>query len=193
MAEDPDIIYKEYLEFHLHEHPKELRSTVIDKVNALEGDVDSVFLAYGICQSLEGVINELRVPTATLKEDDCIGVLLTTDGYEEERKNCTGTFYATPYFAQYKGLRWFKEELCRRMPNYEELGIDFDWYMDRLFDGYSRCLLIDTGVGDQALCEHSSKEFADYLNLEHQSRTGTLERLEDGLLRAKSIAYSSPI
>jgi hypothetical protein len=184
---DQDIVHKEYLEFHLHEYPQELRTAVVEKVNGLEGKVDAVFLAYGICQSLKGVVEELRVPTATLDEDDCIGVLLTTEGYERERKACVGTFYAIPYFAS-KGLGWFEGELRKKMPNYEEVGLDFRWYMEQLFDGYSRCLLIDTGAGDLGTCQALSREFADYLGLDHESRIGTLERLRDGLDRARSLA-----
>lgn len=184
---DPDIVHKEYLEFRLHEHPPELRAAVIGKVNDLEGKVDAVFLAYGICQSLGDVTDELRVPTATLEEDDCVGALLTTEGYASERRACTGTFYAIPYFAS-KGLAWFEDELNKKMPNHEELGLDFRWYMDQLFDGYSRCLQIDTGAGDLEVCETTSREFADYLGLRHESRSGTLERLRDGLARARSLA-----
>ena len=184
---DRDIVHKEYLEFHLHEHPLELRAAVIGKVNDLEGKADAVFLAYGICQSLRDVIDELRVPTATLEEDDCVGVLLTAEGYANERKACTGTFYAIPYFAS-KGLAWFEDDLREKMPDHEELGLGFRWYMDQLFDGYSRCLLIDTGAGDLEVCEATSREFADYLGLKHESRSGTLERLRDGLARARSLA-----
>lgn len=184
---DRDIVHKEYLEFHLHEYPQELRATVIEKVNSLEGKVDSVFLVYGICQSLKGVIDEMRVPVATLEEDDCVGVFLTSEGYANERKACTGTFYAIPYFAS-RGLSWFESELSKKMPNYEEVGLDFRWYMDQLFNGYSRCLLVDTGAGDQDVCESSTREFADYLGLQLDRRRGTLERLRDGLDRARSLA-----
>ena len=184
---DPDIVYKEYLEFRLHEYPQELRATVIEKVNGLEGKVDAVFLAYGICQSLKDVVGELLVPTATLEEDDCIGAFLTTEGYANERKICTGTFYAIPYFSM-KGLGWFEEELRKKMPNYEELGLDFRWYMDQLFNGYSRCLLIDTGAGDLEACEATSREFSDYLGLRLESRSGTLERLREGIARAKALS-----
>lgn len=184
---DEDIVHKEYLEFRLHLYPQDLRASVIDKVNGLEGKADAVFLCYGICQSLKDVIDDLRVPTATLEEDDCVGAFLTTEGYASERKTCTGTFYAIPYFAQ-RGLGWFEEELREKMPNYEELGLDFRWYMDQLFNGYSRCLLIDTGAGDREDCEAASREFAEYLDLRLERRSGTLERLRDGLARARSLA-----
>ena len=185
---DGDIVHKEYLEFHLHERPQELRSTIVDKVNGLKEKVDSVFLGYGIRQSLKGVLDELVLPAATLDEDDCVGVFLTTEGYAAERKKCTGTFYAIPYFSQHLGMDWFKRELEKKMPNHEELGVDFRWYMEQLFSGYSRCLLIDTGAGDPVMCEERSREFSDYLGLRLERTNGTLERLRDGLLRSKALA-----
>ena len=41
-----NIVYKEYLEFRLHMFPDELKRTVIEKVNAIEGKVDAVLLGY---------------------------------------------------------------------------------------------------------------------------------------------------
>jgi len=169
---DGDIVHKEYLEFRLHEFPQELRTAIVDKVNSLQGKVDAVFLGYGICQSLKEVVNDLKVPTVTLAEDDCVGVFLTSQGYEDERKKCTGTFFAIPYFAE-QGLGWFESELYKRMPDHEELGVDFRWYMDKLFDGYSRCLTVETGVGDREELERKTDEFAEYLNLRRDYRDGT--------------------
>src|SRR5512136_2282076 len=96
----PEVTYKEYLEFGLHICTQELKKTVIEKVNALEGKVDSVFLGYGYCQSLKGITEQLRVPTAMLETDDCIGVLLTPSEYEREKKTCTGTWFNSPFWAE---------------------------------------------------------------------------------------------
>ncbi len=83
LGDDPDIIYKEYVEFGLHEYPKELRAALIEKVNSWEGRADVVLLGYGICQSLKDIENELKVPTIKLPADDCIGVLLTPEEYDQ--------------------------------------------------------------------------------------------------------------
>jgi hypothetical protein len=48
---DPDITFKEYLEFGLHSYPQDLRKEVVDHVNKLRGEVDAVFLGYGTCNS----------------------------------------------------------------------------------------------------------------------------------------------
>ncbi len=187
---DSDIVFREYLEFRLHEYPEDLKKAVVDKVNSLAGKVDAVFLGYGICQSLKGITERIRVPTVMMEEDDCVGVLLTSNEYAKERKICAGTFFATPAFAE-MGVEWFEKEMRKKMPNYEELGIDAMWFMERLFEGYSRTLFIDTGVGDVERYEALSKKFAEQLHLRHESRKGTLSILSAGLARTKALACTS--
>lgn len=184
---DPDIAYKEYVEFGLHEYPEELKKKVIEKVNALEGKVDAVLLGYGICNSLRDVTKELRVPTVRLEGDDCIGVLITPEEYERERKHCAGTLYHTPYFAK-MGREWFERDMRKKMPNYEELGIDLDWFLEKLFEGYSRVLFIDDGLGGTEGYKQMSRQFAQELRLRHESRDGTFIMLVDGLAKTKALA-----
>ena len=186
---DPDIVYKEYLEFGLHTYPEVLRSTVVEKVNALEGRVDALFLGYGICNSLRNVTENVRVPTIHLEVDDCIGFLLTPKEYERERKKCAGTLYHTPYFAEMSN-EIFEKSFRKELPNYEELGIDLEWYLDKLFDGYSRVLFIDDGLGDRERLETLSRQWALGRNLFHESRCGTLSLLKEGLARTKLLAMT---
>ncbi|WP_019176299.1 DUF1638 domain-containing protein [Methanomassiliicoccus luminyensis] len=168
---DPDIVHKEYLEFGLHAYPEELKKEVIDKVNSLEGKVDAVLLGYGVCNSLKDVTSQMKVPTVRLQADDCIGVLITPEEYDRERRCCAGTWYCTPYFAN-MNRDWFLRDLREKLPNYEELGIDIDWYMDKLFDGYARVLFVDDGLGDVDAAVAKAKEFAEQLNLLYESRNG---------------------
>jgi hypothetical protein len=187
VKDDPDIVHKEYLEFGLHEYPEELKKVVIEKVNALEGKVDAVLLGYGICNSLKDVTKDLKVPTIQLVGDDCIGVLITPDEYEKERKKCAGTMYHTPYFAL-MGREWFEKKMRVQMPNYEELGIDLDWYLSKMFDGYSRVLFIDDHLEDVDKYLALSRQFAIELKLRHECRSGTMELLQQGLTSTKELA-----
>jgi len=187
--DDPDIAYKEYLEFGLHEYPEELKKKVVEKVNSLEGRVDAVLLGYGICNSLKGIINQMKVPTVQLEGDDCISVLLTPAEHERERKICAGTVYHTPYFAK-MNREWTEKKLRSEMPNYEELGVDVDWYLATLFGGYSRVLFIDDGLRDIESFKALSKQFATELKLRYESRMGTLSCLIDGLEKTKELARS---
>ncbi|MDW5563140.1 MAG: DUF1638 domain-containing protein [Methanomassiliicoccus sp.] len=184
---DEDIVYKEYLEFGLHEYPEDLKRVVIDKVNSLEGKVDAVLLGYGICNSLKDVVAEMRVPTVQLVGDDCIGVLITPEEYARERKICAGTMYHTPYFSK-MGREWFERKLSEQMPNYREVGLDLDWYLRTMFDGYQRVLFIDDGLGNMEEFETMSRRFAADLHLRYERRCGTLELLAQGLARTKELA-----
>jgi hypothetical protein len=189
---DEDIAHKEYLEFGLHEYPEELKKAVVDKVNSLEGKVDAVFLGYGICQSLKDITKKMRVPTVQLKEDDCIGALITSEEYERERKVCAGTMFHTPAFCE-MGEAWFEKDMQKKMTEeqlkeFHEQGYDTMWFLRTLFNGYSRTLFIDTGVGDREHYLALSREFAAKLDMRHESRDGTLEVIKDALRRTKELA-----
>jgi hypothetical protein len=188
--DDPDIAYKEYLEFGLHEWPDNLKKTVIDKVNSLEGRVDAVLLGYGICNSLRDITEQLKVPTIQLVGDDCIGVLITPAEYDRERKICAGTLYHTPYFAK-MNREWFERKMRDQMPNYEELGIDVDWFLEKMFDGYSRVLFIDDGLDEIERFKAMSEKFATERNLRFECRMGTFSCLTDGLSRVKELARTA--
>jgi len=186
---DPDITFKEYLEFGLHSYPQDLKREVIAHVNGLRGQVDAVFLGYGICNSLKDVIEELDVPTVTIEADDCVGALLTSDEYAREKKICAGTMFAIPFVSD-MGIEFFQKELDSKMPNHEELGVDVQWFLDILFDGYSRLLFIDTGIGDRDHYEQKSMDFAEALKLRYEARYGTLDVLKDCLEDTKILARS---
>ena len=191
-GKDDDVAFKEYLEFGLHEYPEELKRVVVEKVNSLKGRVDAVFLGYGICQSLKGITSMMEVPTVMLAEDDCVGVLITSEEYEKERKKCAGTWYATPFFCE-MGESWFDKKLNKELGEeqakaLEAQGYDTMWFLHQLFDGYSRALFIDTRVGDREYFESLSKRFAAKLNLKHECREGTLDVLREGLRRTRELA-----
>ncbi|MBM5805640.1 MAG: DUF1638 domain-containing protein [Candidatus Verstraetearchaeota archaeon] len=187
---DPDIVYREYLEFALHLNSANLREKVSEKVNALKGKVDAVFLGYGICQSLTGITSQLQVPTAMLQVDDCIGAFLTPPEYEREKKICTGTWFMSPGWAE---LGWdgVVKELRLDLDRLKARGYDSAYFMRKLFSGYSRCLFIDTGVPDRERYEALSKGFAQRLNLRHDCRSCTLVLLENALREAKGLAERS--
>lgn len=187
---DPDIVHKEYLEFGLHSYPQDLKRAVVEHVNALQGKVDAVFLGFGTCNSLKDVRRELVVPTVTIEADDCVGALLTNEEYAREKKVCAGTLFAIPFVSE-MGTEYFEKEFYSKMPNYQELGVDAQWYLDMLFGGYSRVLLVDTGVGAREDLRSRSRDLADRLRLRYEERQGTLQGLRDCLQRTKTLAGRS--
>lgn len=185
VGNDPDIVHKEYLEFALHVDSAKLKSTVIERVNSLEGKVDAVFLGYAICQSLKGVKEELRVPTVMLDADDCIGALLSPLRYAEEKRKVTGTWFNTSGWAE-MGLKGVIKEL--RLDSAIAQGYEPMYFVKILFEGYSRCLYIDTGVAEGEHFQGLSEEFSQQLGLRHECTSCGLEALIKAWEDTKALA-----
>jgi len=186
--DDPEIVHREYLEFALHVDSEVLKAKVQERVNALKGQVDAVFLGYAICQSLRDVTKLLEVPTAMLEADDCIGALLTPEGYEGEKRKCTGTWFSTPGWAEL-GIQGVIKEL--HLDSLADQGYDPMYFMKMLFDGYSRCLYIYTGVEDEGPYALKSEDFAMQLSLRHDCRSCDMRLLKKALEQAKQLARNA--
>ena len=187
IKDDPDFVHKEYVEFALHAYPDEMRSKLIEKVNALKGKVDVVLLGYAVCQSLGDFPKAVDVPTVMFDGDDCICVLLGAKEYTREKKVCAGTWFSSPGWAR-EGM----EGMIKEMHLDSVEGVDPMVFMDMLFDSYERCLYIDTGVKDECDCNYleRSKEFACRLKLRHDERRCDLTALENLIRKAKELAKS---
>jgi hypothetical protein len=186
-ASDPDIVYKEFLEFALHVNAEEMRQTVLGKVNALEGKVDAVFIGYAICQKLNGLPKETKVPAVMLDGDDCISVFLGPVEYAKEKAVCTGTWFSTPGWAE-MGMAAVIKEL--HLDSMVSEGYDPMYFVDIIFQSYGRCLFIDTGIGDSKRYEELSIKFAEQLKLPHSSRCADITRLAEGIRKTKQLASS---
>ena len=184
-AGDDDIVHREYLEFALHVYPAEMREKVIETVNNLEGKVDAVLIGYATCQSLDSLDKVVKVPSVMLEGDDCIGVLMGTRSYEEAKVDCIGTWFSSPGWAE-QGIEAVIKEL--HLDSLIDEGYSSEYFLDIIFDAYTRCLFIDTGVGDKDELLEKSLDFAEQLNLRHECTVGTLENLKTALHRVKQLA-----
>jgi hypothetical protein len=185
VGNDESIVHKEYIEFGLHTDPEKLKSTVIEKVNSLEGKVDAVFLGYATCQSLKGVNNDLKIPTVMLDADDCIGALLSPARYAEEKRKITGTWFNTSGWAE-MGLKGVIKEL--HLDSAIDQGYEPMYFVKILFQGYSRCLYIDTGVADPEHWQQLSEEFSIQIGLDHECTSCTLDGLKKAWDETKALA-----
>ena len=184
--DDKDFVHREYLEFALHEDPANMKRVILEKVNALDGKVDAVFLGYAVCQSLQGVTEELKVPTVMLPGADCIDVLLGTDEYNREKKICAGTWFSSPGWAK-EGINGLIKEF--HLDSVE--GYDPQYFLDMMFDSYERYLFINTGVGDEKFFLKQSKEFADSIKLRLETRTCGLGNIEECVAKVKKLAAAA--
>ena len=178
--DDPDFVYREYLEFALHENPEAMKRTIIEKVNSLKGCVDAVFLGYGTCQSLEGITNVLEVPTVMLSGADCIDALLGAQEYAAEKRICAGTWFSSPGWAE-QGINGLVKML--HLDSVE--GVDPSFFLDILFESYERCLFIDTGIGKRDYFEEKSQCVANELKLKHDCRECDLRYIQQTIIKTK--------
>lgn len=183
--DDPDFVHREYLEFALHIDSAVLKQKVMEKVDSLKGKVDAVLLGYAVCQSLKGVTKQLSVPTIMLESDDCIGVLITPEEYEREKRTCTGTWFSSPGWAEL-GFDGAVKELHLDVMKSE--GYDPMYFMKMLFEGYKRSLYIDTGTGEKEKYVALSKDFASKLNLRYDERESDMRELTKAIAHVKELA-----
>jgi len=187
IKDDPDFVHKEYVEFALHAYPDDMRVKLLEKVDALEGQVDVVILGYAVCQSLGGFTNAVKVPTVMFDGDDCICVFLGAKEYTNEKKICAGTWFSSPGWAR-EGLTGLVKEM--HLDCIE--GVDPMVFVDMLFESYERCLYIDTGVPDETgEYLRQSKEFAEKLRLRHDERCCELSAFKNLIKKAKDLANST--
>jgi hypothetical protein len=179
--DDPDFVYREYLEFALHEYPQDMKAKIIETVNATKGKVDGVLLGYAVCQSLSGGTDQLDVPTVMLPGADCIDALLGADEYAREKEICTGTWFSSPGWAEEGVNGLIKEFHLDSVEGYEP-----QFFLDMLFESYERCLFIDTGVGNTEYFEGKSEEVAKQLKLKHDCRKCDLGRIEGAIRELKA-------
>jgi len=186
IKDDPDFVHKDYVEFALHAYPDDMRLKLLEKVDALEGQVDVVILGYAVCQSLGGFTNAVKVPTVMFDGDDCICVFLGAKEYTNEKKICAGTWFSSPGWAR-EGLTGLVKEM--HLDCIE--GVDPMVFVDMLFESYERCLYIDTGVPDESgEYLRQSKEFAEKLRLRHDERCCELTAFNNLIKKAKDLANS---
>lgn len=174
-SDSQDVVVREYLDFGYHLDPPRMRQILAEKVNSLAGNVDLVFLGYAYCQSLKGLPSDLAVPTVMLEYEDCIACLLGPDKYANHKHRGQITWFYPSGWAKY-GLNGLIQLF--KLDSAHDQGYEPEYFLKLMFDGFSRCLFIDTKVGDIAASEINSRQFAKMLGLEHDRTAGTLRHLE---------------
>ncbi len=185
--DDQDIVYREYLEFGLHIDTEELEIKIRERLTAMEGKYDAVFLGYGHCQTLKGMPDKVKVPLVMLEYEDCIAAMLTEEEYHREKKSDGITWFYPAGWAKNgpDGLiKLFKLDIMIH-EGYEPI-----YFLRMMFDGFTRVLFIDTGVGNISESESRSNELACMLCMRHERRKGTLKAIEDAIQRTKELARS---
>lgn len=182
------VVSKEYVEFGLHLCPTELKDVIAEKLSRLDGKVDAIFLGYGTCQALKDVPHGTKTPTIMLDTEDCIAALLTPERYHQEKKNGGITWFYPSGWADY-GMDGITQLFHLDSVNDENYPPEF--FLRLLFDGFKRCLFIDTGMEGTVRCRANSELLASKLHLAHDEATGSLDIMKAAWEKTKEAAQTS--
>ena len=125
-----------------HAEPKEMRLQLIAALGGLAGEFDTVLVAMGFCGgSWESVYAPLRVVAP--RADDCITILLNTDGAPHENLKEPGHIYIRDTDTGRYSLEGLRESVCERYGREQGLAL-----FDKWFASYTHADIIDTGTYD---------------------------------------------
>lgn len=127
-----------------HAEPKEMRLRLIEALGGLAGEFDTVLVAMGFCGgSWESVRAPLRVVAP--RADDCITILLNTDGAPHENLKEPGHIYIRDTDTGRYSLEGLRESVCERYGREHGLAL-----FDKWFTNYTHADIIDTGTYDSS-------------------------------------------
>jgi hypothetical protein len=174
IADIPEVNHLEVMDWGLHVQPERLRNTLSDQIRLLQDRVDAVVLGYGRCQTMDKLPGEFSVPIFYPPAEDCIGVLLGQERYEKELVREPGTWFLTPGWTEL-GMEFVFHEL--QVQHMAEKGIDPLRIARRMLDGFTRALLIDSGLDDGIALDQKAEAIAAEFNLRLEKTEGTLASL----------------
>ena len=144
------ILETRFFEMGLHDRPDQLRATLQEELNSLEGrdDIAAVALAYGLCgrgtDGLQPARHRLVIPRA----HDCIALFMgSKEAHAEHQRRCSACYYYTP--------GWNR---ARRMPGPERLD-SLKVELAKKFDSDDVEFLIDTERQQWAM--HDTAAYVD--------------------------------
>ncbi|MFP4588026.1 MAG: DUF1638 domain-containing protein [Desulfohalobiaceae bacterium] len=169
------------LEWGLHINPEQLRQEVEKNIYTLQEEVDCIVLGFGRCQMRDALPKDLKVPIDYPEGEDCIGVLLGQERYRQELQQEAGTWFLTPGWAEL-GLDFVFREL--QLSNFAHKGIGPLDMARRMLEGYTRVLLIDSGVSQAQNLHSQGLAVANALGLPLRQTSGTLKSINAAINRA---------
>jgi hypothetical protein len=185
-----EISHLEAMPWRLHIDPDQLLAEVHQQIEGLQDKVDVIVLGYGRCQVMDRLEDNYKVPILRPAAEDCIGVLLGQQRYEEELRHMPGTWFLSPGWTR-MGTDFVFHELQLNRVDHKE--IDPLQFARRLLEGFKRALYIDMRTGtDEAKLQEKAQQIADDLDLQLEKTTGSYSLLEQVINQALDIARRNP-
>jgi hypothetical protein len=181
------VSHLEVMEWGLHIEPDHLLERLIQRIEAMQDHVDAIMLGYGRCQALDRLPNDFSVPLFRPMADDCIGVLLGQQRYEEELLKDGGTWFFSPGWTEL-GMEFIFQEL--HVSRFAEKGLDPLKLAHRMLEGFKRGLFIEMNTRDQNGLLKKAQEISEEFNFRLEKTSGSLSVLQNTLDKAlKSLPH----
>jgi hypothetical protein len=185
----PQVSHLEVMEWGLHIEPNRLVEAVADRICAMQDRVEAVMLGYGRCQALDRLPATFRVPVLRPEGEDCIGVLMGQDRYNDALLKEAGTWFFTPGWAE-MGMDFVFRELG--LTRYAEKGFDPFTMARRMLRDFTRGLFVEVEGIDQASLITRAREISDAFDLRFEKTHGSLDRLRQALRQTLCAAEGAP-
>lgn len=177
-----EISHLEVLPWELHLDPDRLLAEVDRQIRLLQEHVGVIVLGYGRCQTMDRLESDYKVPVLRPEAEDCIGILLGQERYEEELRQCPGTWFLSPGWTRLGTDFVFSELQLDRIGHKEINTLQF---ARRMLDGFSRALYIklDSCFQQESL-DRKAQQIATDLGLRLEKTSGSCSALENMVERA---------
>jgi hypothetical protein len=177
----PEVTHFEVMEWGLHVQPDRLLAAVSGQIRKMENEVEVVMLGYGRCQAMNRLPVDFKVPIFRPEAEDCLGVLLGQERYNEELRKEAGTWFFSRGWTE-MGMDFIFHEL--QINRLAEKGLDPLKIAHRMLKDFTRGLYIETGLEDDLRLWPKAIEISREFNLRLERTTGGLGLLEQTLKKA---------
>ncbi|NLA74321.1 MAG: DUF1638 domain-containing protein [Deltaproteobacteria bacterium] len=101
-ARSPHLIDIELVSMGRHIKPKELNSTLQEKIDSVTGSpFDAILLCYGLCGKATAGLFSRDIPVIIPRAHDCITLYLgSKEEYKAQQKSCPGTIWYTKEYME---------------------------------------------------------------------------------------------
>lgn len=176
----PPGMRQKVLDFGLHIVPEKLRATLQAEIDAVNNDIDTILLGYGLCsQAVIGIVAR-KATLVVPRVDDCIAIFLgSRDAYSTQSKSEPGTYYLTKGWIEVGDTPFTDyDQMVAR------LGQDrADRVQKIMLKNYTRLALINTGQYEMERYREYSRRTAKRFGLrfeEIEGSNGLVKKMIDG-------------
>ncbi|MCF8128701.1 MAG: DUF1638 domain-containing protein [Deltaproteobacteria bacterium] len=177
----PEVSHFEVMEWGLHIEPDLLLKTLIDRIRVLQEKVAAVVLGYGRCQILDKLPVNFKVPVFRPRADDCIGVLLGQERYQEALLEEGGTWFFTPGWTEL-GMEFIFHEL--QISRLGEKGLNPMQLARRMLKDFTRGLFVEVEPVNREALEKKAQAISETFGFRFEKEPGTLSLLHHTLKQA---------